>query len=661
MSNLKSIISSFKLQDKLNPKIWYLPNEKYVGDTKGQQEKMRPEIRKRLVLISKYFIDSFNFDLKIKDIIVTGSLVNYNWSKYSDVDLHILIDFKQFPTKQQETYKELLNLKKTIFNLKYDITVKGFDVEVYAQDDSESHFSTGTYSIKSDKWINYPKKENVKIDNQAIASKSSQWMKLIEVAVQESKEGNLEEGLEILKKCREKLKKFRQSGLEKKGEFSNENLVFKVLRRNGSIEKLMDAQSDLMNQKLTMNESTSTVQGVLKTDLENGPKNHASRALGNWQSDNAWDMFAPADTMVYSFTDGVVSKVYDTGKNSGKIFGTQISVKGENGFPNIFYTHLKDSKVKTGDKVKVGDPIGKISEWIGHPTGTHVHVGLPFGNHIRDLISGNMGELKFQPEDKKETIEKNIEELEKIELPLKIKPQQFDENIKIIQKSLETLGFELPIHGVDGIYGPETQSAIDKFKKENSISDEDSFLDLIFKMMDSKNKTINESSFASPLPNLTLTSPFGQKRGNINHPGVDLVASSGTEVTSPESGKVISSSFNNDACGGTLFIDHQNGYKTRYCHLKKINVSKGDTVSKGEVVGLTGGGSGDYGRGNSMGPHLHFEFYKDGKVVDPMEYLDKDYEIENKKGSDNQLNTEITKDFIEKLIKKLEELKSKTN
>lgn len=469
MSNLKSIISSFKLQDELNPKIWYLPNEKYMGDPEGQQEKMRPEIRKRLVLIAKYFIDSFNLDIKIKDIIITGSLVNYNWSRYSDVDLHILIDFKQFPTEQQETYKELLNLKKTIFNLKYDIKVKGFDIEVYAQDDSESHFSTGTYSVKDNKWINYPKKENVKIDNQAIASKASQWMKLIDVAVQESKEGNLEEGLEILKKCREKLKKFRQAGLEKKGEYSNENLVFKVLRRNGSIEKLMDSQSELMNKKLTLRESLTTVQGTLKTDLENGPTNHASRALGNWQSDNAWDMFAPANTMVYSFTDGVVTKVYDTGKNSGKIYGTQISVKGMNGYPDIFYTHLKNARVQSGKKVKVGDEIGEISEWIGHPTGTHVHVGLPYGLKLSDLIKGDMKNFKVSQDVSSETKNEIIDNLKKIETPYRLTPFSYDKNIETIQKALTVLGYDLDTHGVDGIYGEETKTAINKFKEDNQV------------------------------------------------------------------------------------------------------------------------------------------------------------------------------------------------
>ena len=656
MSNLKSIISSFKLQDELNPKIWYLPNEKYMGDTEGQKEKMRPEIRKRLVLIAKYFIDSFNLDIKIKDIIITGSLVNYNWSRYSDVDLHILIDFKQFPTEQQETYKELLNLKKTIFNLKYDIKVKGFDVEVYAQDDSESHFSTGTYSVKDNKWINYPKKENVKIDNQAIASKASQWMKLIDVAVQESKEGNLEEGLEILKKCREKLKKFRQAGLEKKGEYSNENLVFKVLRRNGSIEKLMDSQSELMNKKLTLRESLTTVQGTLKTDLENGPTNHASRALGNWQSDNAWDMFAPPGTIVYSFTDGKVTSIYVGSLNSGKVFGTQVSIAGMNNYPNIFYTHLVDVELKIGDVVKVGDRIGVIAKWPNKPdSSSHVHVGLPYGLKLSDVIKGQNMDIK-RDEEKKVDKDKLAEEIKNIKLPLNIQKGTFNEDVKKIQLGLNLLGLYTPKNNEYGLYDTETEDAIKKFKSEStssipSVNDDDIFVQ-IMKLFSG----LNESKLSSPLSKLYVGNPFGEKRKSGSHPGVDLYISSGSEVKSPEDGVVIDSETRNDACGGTLFIDHQNGFKSRYCHLKRIDVSKGDNVKKGELVGLTGGDKNDVGKGNSMGPHLHFELYKDGKLVDPMEYLDKESTFLEKKIDETLGFFEISKEFLEKLSQKLKEL-----
>ncbi len=68
------------------------------------------------------------------------------------------IDFKQFG-KQAELYKELFSLKKQLFNQNHDIKIFGYEVELYAQDSQESHFSTGVYSVKNDEWITAPSKE----------------------------------------------------------------------------------------------------------------------------------------------------------------------------------------------------------------------------------------------------------------------------------------------------------------------------------------------------------------------------------------------------------------------------------------------------------------------------------------------------------------------
>jgi len=121
--------------------------------------------------------------------------------------------------------------------------------------------------------------------------------------------------------------------------------------------------------------------------FETGPKNHRSRPLGNWQSDNAWDIFAPAGTPVYSLTRGTVKKVKVSNKTSGKIFGTQVTVSSEDGNPEIFYTHLKNVKLKAGDRVDYGTKIGEVSEWDNNSKSTHVHVGLDRGVHIRTLLS----------------------------------------------------------------------------------------------------------------------------------------------------------------------------------------------------------------------------------------------------------------------------------
>jgi hypothetical protein len=140
--------------------------------------------------------------------------------------------------------------------------------------------------------------------------------------------------------------------------------------------------------KKNISEGNVNLLGKYKGDLINGPKNHGSRAFGNWQSDNAWDLFAPANTKWFSLTNGKVIKVYNTGKTTGKVYGTQVTVSGKDGYPTIFYTHLKDVAVKMGQEIKVGDYIGLVSEW-GKSKSTHVHVGLPYGLKIQSLLSSD--------------------------------------------------------------------------------------------------------------------------------------------------------------------------------------------------------------------------------------------------------------------------------
>jgi hypothetical protein len=380
MSNLQNILSSFKLQDKLNPKIWI---------TEDGGSKMNPKVRTHLLDIATEFIEFLDVNIVVSDVVMTGSLANYNWSKFSDIDLHIIADFGQFSKKELPLYKELFTLKKTVYNNKHNIKIYGYEVELYVEDENEAHFSSGIYSVLHNEWVNEPKKEKVTVDKKLIKSKTEQWMNIIDGVIENVKDEPIDEAKELLKKYKEKLKKYRTCGLEKGGEYSDENLVFKVLRRNGYIDKLYNYQDKHIDDKLSLKESNTTLGGVFKVDLENGPKNHGKRAFGNWQSDNAWDIFAPANTVVNSYTEGVVAKVRNTGKNSGKVFGTQVTVKGENGYPDIFYTHLKDVKLVAGDKVKIGDYIGVISEWVGHDNMTHVHIGLPYGKHLKELLNGS--------------------------------------------------------------------------------------------------------------------------------------------------------------------------------------------------------------------------------------------------------------------------------
>ena len=128
----------------------------------------------------------------------------------------------------------------------------------------------------------------------------------------------------------------------------------------------------------------------------------------------------------------------------------------------------------------------------------------------------------------------------------------------------------------------------------------------------------------NPVGASNVSSPFGEKRTNETHPGVDIPVPSGTSIKAPLDGVVKTANINhNRMCGGTIDIDYGNGFWSRFCHCRRIDVKEGDIVKRGQVVGLTGGKKGETGAGNSGGPHLHFTLKKDGKLVDPMKYIDK--------------------------------------
>ena len=232
----KKIIKSFKPKDSLSEQIF---------EGSDGEFSMRDDVRKNLLRISNEFIESLGIEFFIHDIVLTGSLANYNWSNYSDVDLHILIDFKE-TDYNLDLLKEFFDAKKNVWNEKHNIIVKGYDVELYVQDVDEEHVSSGVYSILNNKWVVEPDKVKSNIDDSMILQKSEEYMKKIDLLI---KKGGPIESIEGLRK---KLKEFRQSGLESGGEYSYENLTFKLLRRNGYIEKLLKLKTTLMDKKLSI-------------------------------------------------------------------------------------------------------------------------------------------------------------------------------------------------------------------------------------------------------------------------------------------------------------------------------------------------------------------------------------------------------------------------
>jgi hypothetical protein len=147
-------------------------------------------------------------------------------------------------------------MKKTIYGVKHNITVFGYDVELYVEDEKipRDTRNVGRFSLLNDEWIVKPSKDDVKINVEVIKEKSNQWMRIIDGVYENIQDEDIDTAKQLIDKYKNKIRKFRQSGLDKGGEYSEENLVFKVLRRNGYLEKIKDMKNKLIDKKLSLKE-----------------------------------------------------------------------------------------------------------------------------------------------------------------------------------------------------------------------------------------------------------------------------------------------------------------------------------------------------------------------------------------------------------------------
>jgi predicted nucleotidyltransferase len=240
------VLDSFKIKDTLSTDIWPDGN-------------LAPKIRKQLIKVAKDFIDGLEIDkdIEIKDIIFTGSLANYNWSKFSDIDLHIIVSYNDLESDPSLT-KDYFWSSKNLWNQKHDITVFDYPVEIYVQDVKEKLVATAVYSILHDKWIKKPKREEFKLNKKTIKDKADNFIiQLKDIKTAYNKE-EYQEVVDIVTNLKAKIKNMRKSGLERGGELSDENIVFKVLRRTPFMEILdsykAKAYDKLMSVMETLNE-----------------------------------------------------------------------------------------------------------------------------------------------------------------------------------------------------------------------------------------------------------------------------------------------------------------------------------------------------------------------------------------------------------------------
>lgn len=226
--------------DTLNPKLW---------EKQGDTYELYPDVLEALESAGEAFFEFLEMpDLPIEDVTITGSSANYNWTDSSDLDLHLVVDMKAIEKKYGEIAPLYFNAQKKVWNDLHDINIKGVPVEFYVQDMDEKHHSTGIYSLKDNDWVLEPTHEEPDIDDSAVKAKASELMSQIDKITSSCNKAD------AFEKIMTKLRDFRQAGLEKAGEFSTENLVFKVLRANGYLDKIADCRTKSFDRDLSVEE-----------------------------------------------------------------------------------------------------------------------------------------------------------------------------------------------------------------------------------------------------------------------------------------------------------------------------------------------------------------------------------------------------------------------
>lgn len=265
--------------DSLCPDLWDDEDKEYL---------LKDDVRKNLLKISLDFLKdglkNIDISVKIEDVILIGSAANYNWTEFSDLDLHIVVDFKKIEC-EEDVVKTMFDNMRSNWNKNHDIKIKDHPVEIYVQDVNEEPKSSSSYSLKNNEWIKKPKKENPKFDKDAIKKYHAEYKEILDGAIKNPDSKKLKDVLE-------KIYDFRKKGLNKSGEFSAENIVFKILRAQGYIDKIKELEKNIYDEENSLNENkTSTVEtlydnkwlSLKRKQTPTGPYiySHETRCNGN--------------------------------------------------------------------------------------------------------------------------------------------------------------------------------------------------------------------------------------------------------------------------------------------------------------------------------------------------------------------------------------------
>ena len=220
-------------RDTLNPALW-------------KNNQLNSQIRLKLLEIAKNFIDFISIpEINLKDITISGSNAAYTYTDHSDLDLHLIVDI---PNYKENLLKPLFDAKKNQYNFTRSIKIKGIDIEVYVQGSKDAHHSAGIYSVLDNRWISEPKQERVDINDDDVENKVNSYVYKIRSALKSDDKAKIVA-------VKDEIARIRKAGLEQAGEFSVENLTFKVLRAKGLIDELRTRIRELEDTELSLRSS----------------------------------------------------------------------------------------------------------------------------------------------------------------------------------------------------------------------------------------------------------------------------------------------------------------------------------------------------------------------------------------------------------------------
>lgn len=230
---------------------WYndtLPERFWDGD------RFDPEVRRKLLEIAADVADKAGVVGEVQDVQLTGSMANYNYTKYSDLDVHILLDFADI-NSDEDLVRAALDGRRFVWNLRHNISIGGHDVELYFQDMEDPHVASGLYSLLNDKWLTIPSYNPPTIDESDVQRKADSVKRHIDELEIASRSINSPEQLaeltDVASALRSKVSSMRKDSLAADGEFGIGNLAFKELRNSGYMEKLINVANLLYDNQYT--------------------------------------------------------------------------------------------------------------------------------------------------------------------------------------------------------------------------------------------------------------------------------------------------------------------------------------------------------------------------------------------------------------------------